>query len=55
MLGVFSRLSFNEDGVSSIEYAILASLIALVIVSAAGILGINVRSLFQMVVDNYPR
>ncbi len=43
-----------EDGASSIEYAILASLIAVVIVSAVGILGIKVNSLFQLVVDNYP-
>ena len=43
-----------EDGASSIEYAILASLIAVIIVSAVGILGIKVNSLFQLVIDNYP-
>lgn len=49
------RESNWEDGASSIEYAILASLIALVIVSAVGILGINLNSLFQLVVDRYPK
>jgi pilus assembly protein Flp/PilA len=54
MKRIFSGLFFNDDGASSIEYAILASLIAVVIVSAVGILGISVRSLFQLVVDRYP-
>jgi pilus assembly protein Flp/PilA len=54
MKEIFSGLHINEDGASSVEYAILASLIALIIVSAVGILGVNVRSLFQLVVNNYP-
>jgi pilus assembly protein Flp/PilA len=54
MKQIFSGLSFNEEGASSVEYAILASLIALIIVSAVGVLGFNVRSLFQLIVNNYP-
>jgi pilus assembly protein Flp/PilA len=55
MRQIFSGLSFDEDGASSVEYAILASLIALVIVSAVGILGVNLKSLYQLVVNNYPK
>ncbi len=55
MTQILSRLYFNEDGTSSVEYAILVSLIALIIISAVGFLGINVKSLFQLVVDRYPR
>ena len=51
---MFSGLSFSEEGASSVEYAILASLIALVIVSAVGLLGFNLKSLFQLIVDRYP-
>ena len=54
MKQIFSGLYFNEDGASSVEYAILASLIALIIVSAVGLLGFNLKSLFQLLVDRYP-
>jgi Flp pilus assembly pilin Flp len=55
MKQMFSGLSFREEAASSVEYAILASLIALVIVSAVGLLGFNLRSLFQLVADHYPK
>jgi Flp pilus assembly pilin Flp len=54
MKEICSGLHINEDGASSVEYAILASLIALVIVFAVGLLGFNLKSLFQLIVDRYP-
>jgi pilus assembly protein Flp/PilA len=36
-----------EDGVTSIEYALIATLIAIVIIGAVSILGTNLNSLFS--------
>lgn len=45
------RLCDSEDGVTSIEYALLASLIAVVIVVSVGTVGIAVARLFDDVKD----
>jgi pilus assembly protein Flp/PilA len=37
----------NEDGVTAIEYALIAALIAGVIAVGAGLLGTNVNTLFN--------
>ena len=39
----------NENGVTSIEYALIASLIAIVIVAAVTLLGTNLNTLFTAV------
>lgn len=44
----------SEAGVTSIEYAIMASLIAVVIVLAVTALGSRVESLYQLVVSALP-
>jgi pilus assembly protein Flp/PilA len=41
----------NESGVTSIEYALLAALIAMVIVGAVGTTGITLAALYTMVAD----
>ncbi len=41
----------NESGVTSIEYALLAALIAMVIVGAVGATGISLGALYGMVAD----
>jgi pilus assembly protein Flp/PilA len=41
------RLVDGERGATAVEYAMLASLIAAVIASIVGVLGITVQSLFQ--------
>jgi pilus assembly protein Flp/PilA len=40
------RFARDEDGISAIEYALLASLIALAIVSTVSTLGTNMKTIF---------
>lgn len=51
---MLEELLFNEKGATSVEYVIMASLIAGVIVAAVTFFGINVNGLFQLVVNLYP-
>lgn len=44
----------KEDGVTAIEYALIAMLIALAIVVGVTAVGTNLLSLFQRVVDGFP-
>jgi pilus assembly protein Flp/PilA len=44
----------NDSGVTAIEYALMASLIAMAIAVSVGLLGQAVASLFSKVVDNWP-
>ena len=39
----------EEDGVTAIEYALVAALIAVVIIGGATAIGLNVNSVFQTV------
>ena len=41
----------DERGVTAIEYGLLASLIALAVITAAGLVGTNLNDLFQAVAD----
>jgi pilus assembly protein Flp/PilA len=45
----FRKLLLEEDGVSTIEYALLGSLIAVVCVLAVTAVGINTRDLYLAV------
>ncbi len=49
-------LNFIRDnsGVTSIEYALVASLIAVAVAASIGLLGEAVKNLFSRVVDNWP-
>jgi pilus assembly protein Flp/PilA len=47
----FSMLLRDESGVTSIEYALLGTLIAMVIIVGATTLGLNLRDLYDMVSD----
>lgn len=44
----------RDEGATAIEYAIMASLIAAVIVVAVWLLGIQVTGLFQLALDAWP-
>lgn len=46
-----SQLHEDESAVTAIEYALLASLIAVVIVVSVGIVGVNLNTLFTSVKD----
>jgi len=48
-MSLFKSFLFDGSGVSSIEYALIASLIVLVIVGAVGLLGANLNTLFTNV------
>lgn len=41
----------DERGVTAIEYGLLASLIALAVITAAGLVGTNLSDLFEAVAD----
>lgn len=47
----FHTFQQDESGVTSIEYALLGSLIAMAIVSSVAILGENVEALYTMVAN----
>jgi len=47
----FNMLLRDESGVTSIEYALLGTLIAMVIIVGATTLGLNLRDLYDMVSD----
>jgi pilus assembly protein Flp/PilA len=44
----------DDSGVTAIEYAIMASLIAVAIAASVGLLGQAVASLFSRVADDWP-
>lgn len=45
------RFRKNQDGATAIEYGLIAGLIAIVIITAAGLAGTNLTSKFQEVAD----
>ncbi|MBP0629513.1 Flp family type IVb pilin [Cupriavidus sp. AcVe19-1a] len=51
----WKTLLYQDGGVSSIEYALLGSLIAMATVGAVVTLGDAVQSLYQMIADSMPR
>jgi pilus assembly protein Flp/PilA len=52
MLSLFSRLLKDQDGVTAIEYALIASLIAVAAVTVMGTVGTNLNSTFSKVASN---
>jgi pilus assembly protein Flp/PilA len=44
---VIRRFSSKKDGVTAIEYALIAALIAVVIIGGATLLGTNLNTLFE--------
>jgi pilus assembly protein Flp/PilA len=48
-LRLFSRVVADESGVTAIEYGLIASLIAVVIIAVVGSVGTNLSSTFQTV------
>lgn len=43
------RFFRDEEGVTAVEYGLIAALIALVIIAAVGLLGTNLRTAFENV------
>jgi pilus assembly protein Flp/PilA len=49
MFRILARLRSNEDGVTALEYGLIAALIAVVIIAAVGYLGTAVSRAFSKV------
>ena len=54
MFKKFMKFLKDEDGVTSVEYAVMAALIALVVIAGATILGQNTDATFKDVADVIP-
>ncbi len=50
----FSRFLVDDAGATSIEYGMIAVLIAVVIVVAVSVVGSNTSELYQSVADGFP-
>jgi pilus assembly protein Flp/PilA len=48
------RFAGDESGVTSIEYALIATLIGMAIIVGAGLLGTNLGALYQAMADAIP-
>ena len=51
MRKLINKLRRNEDGVTALEYGLIAALIAVVIIVAVGTLGKDVSTTFQTVAN----
>jgi pilus assembly protein Flp/PilA len=49
MIKQFIRFFKDEDGVTAVEYAVMAALIALIVIAGATILGQNTNATFETV------
>ena len=48
-----NKLIRNEEGVTAIEYGLLAALIAVVIIVGAGLVGVNLNNLFTTISGSF--
>ena len=53
--GTLRRLRCREDGVTSIEYGIIASLVAVVIIAAVGSVGAELDRTFSYLAGAFPQ
>ena len=51
-MSILKRFAKDESGATAIEYGLIASLIAVVIIGAAGALGTKLRGTFNHVASN---
>lgn len=54
LIALWKAFRCDEHGVSAIEYALIAALIAMAIVTAVGTVGTKVNALYEMVVAVMP-
>jgi pilus assembly protein Flp/PilA len=54
MIKKFIKFFKDEDGVTAVEYAVMAALIALVVIVGAGYLGTQTNTTFETVGDAMP-
>lgn len=53
-MNVLKSFILYDEGVTAIEYALIASLIAVIIVGSVTVVGVKVQALFQKVETNLP-
>ena len=51
MLHMFKRLGADKNGVTALEYALIAALVAVVIIGGVSLLGTNISSVFSTVAN----
>lgn len=51
MFKLLRRLAVNRDGVTALEYALIAALVAVVIIGGVSLLGTSVSSVFSTVAN----
>jgi len=51
---MFNRFLSSEDGVTAIEHALIASLVAMVVIGGVIALGNNLRALFDYIASKVP-
>jgi len=51
MRGFIARLAVDRQGVTALEYALIAALIAVVIIGGVSLLGSNISSVFSTVAN----
>ena len=49
-----TEILVSDEGVTASEYAIIASLLAIVIITAVGLVGTRLQGLYQTVASNLP-
>jgi pilus assembly protein Flp/PilA len=54
MIKKFMKFFKDEDGVTAVEYAVMAALIALIVIAGATILGQNTNATFEEVAAAVP-
>lgn len=54
MIKKFMKFLKDEDGVTSVEYAVMAALIALVVIAGATYLGTQTNATFNTIGDKVP-
>lgn len=54
MMKFITRFLKNEEGATAIEYGLLAGLIAVVIITAVGLIGQDLKDVFQNIAESLP-
>ena len=52
MKSIIAKFAKDESGATAIEYGLIASLISVALIAAAGTLGTNISNTFKKVADN---
>lgn len=51
MTNVFARFAKDESGATAIEYGLIAALIAVLIITAVGLVGTRLEAVFNAIAD----